>query len=330
VLALVAGSAQAESGDTFRVIRARGVLRCGVSEGITGFSQRDETGRWSGIDVDFCRAVAAAVLGDASKVRFQPLSARARFPALASREIDILARNTTWSVVREATFSVLFVGVLYYDSQGLMARADSPFAHGDSLDGAKVCVEQGSNQLPDLTEYSRIKNWHITPLVLPSFSAAHKAMLDGACPILTDDLSALTEMLLHVPDPAAYVIRPDHISKEPLGPVVRWDDGQWAVIVRAVYAALLDADEHGLTQQRARVIGPEGGDAEATAYLAATAPIGQALGLAPNWAAMAVGSVGNYGEMFDRDLGAASPLKLDRGVNRPWTAGGLLYAPPFR
>jgi general L-amino acid transport system substrate-binding protein len=332
ILSLLAPSqpAHAEAGDTLRLVRARGTLRCGVSEGIVGFSSRDAAGTWSGIDVDFCRAVAAVVLGDRNKVRFLPLRATARFPALASREIDILARNTTWSVEREATFAVIFVGVLYYDSQGFVARADSRFAHADTLDGARICVELGSNQLEDLRDFARRKGWRVTPLEAADFGIGRKDLQAGTCDVMTDDISALNEMLLRMPDPAAFVMRPERITKEPLGPAVRWDDGKWLALVRAVYAALLDADERGLTQVLAQAIGRAGGDATQSAYLAQTAGIARAFGIAPNWAALAVASAGNYAEMFARNLGADSRLKLEPGPNRPWNQGGLLYAPPFQ
>jgi general L-amino acid transport system substrate-binding protein len=322
--------AAADSGDTLRLIRSRGVLRCGVSEGIQGFSIRDAAGNWSGIDVDFCRAVAAAVLGDASKVRFIPLIATARFPSIASREIDILARNTTWTVIREAAFSIIFVGVTYYDSQSFIVRADGRFAHSANLDGAKLCVENGSNQLAELRTYARANNWRFTTVMEPGLASGRDAFAHGVCDVLMDDVSALHEMLLRVPDPAAYVIRPEQFSQSPLGPAVRWDDGQWVALVRAVYAALIDAEQRGLTQDQARLLINGKPDPAHPTYLDETGAVGRSFGISPLWAALAVSAEGNYGQMFARDLGSGSPLKLDRGVNKPWTEGGLLYAPPFQ
>ncbi len=304
-------------------IHTRGVLRCGVSTGITGFSARDAAGAWSGMDVDFCRAVAAATLGDPAKVTFIPLNATARFPAIESHDIDILARNTTWTVQREAIYGVAFVGVLYYDESGFLVSVKGPYATSATVDGARICVEAGSNHLANVTSYASQNDWRFTPVTTPSFQAGRQAFLAGQCDIYADDISALHDMLLHLPDPAAYVIRPERIAKEPLSPLVRWDDGQWVAIVRAVYAALVDADERGLTQAQAAA----GANA---AYLAETAPVGHALGLAPDWAVKVIASVGNYGEMFNRNLGAGSPLKLDPGPNRPASQGGLLYAPPFQ
>ena len=250
-----------------------------------------------------------------------------RLPSLPQ---DGLARNTTWSVEREATFAVIFVGVLYYDSQGFVARADSRFAHADTLDGARICVELGTNQLENVRAFARREGWQVTPVEATNLGVGRKDVQAGACDVITDDISALHEMLLRVPDPAAFVMRPERISKEPLGPVVRWDDGKWLALVRAVYAALLDADERGLTQAQAQAIGGDGGDATQSAYLAQTAGIARAFGIAPNWAALAVASAGNYGEMFARNLGTDSRLKLEPGPNRPWNQGGLLYAPPFQ
>jgi general L-amino acid transport system substrate-binding protein len=320
--------AHADSGDTLRLVRARGTLRCGVSEGITGFSARTEAG-WAGIDIDFCRAAAAAILGDPAKVQFMPLRATARFPALATREIDILARNTTWTVAREAIFSTIFVGALYIDSQVLIVRADGPFAHGEPLQNARICVEKGTNQQDTLRAYASEKNWTFTPVIAPELGTARKDFLTGLCPILTDDRSALVEMLLSVPDPSAYVIRADIISNSPLGPAVRWEDGQWLALIRAVYAALIDAETRGFTQAQARAFPRAPTDATHRAYLAETAPLARATGIAPTWAVQAVAAAGNYGEIFNRNVGAASKLKLDRGPNRPWTQGGALFAPPF-
>jgi general L-amino acid transport system substrate-binding protein len=326
----LAPAAKANPGDTLSYVRTRGYLRCGVSDGITGFSMMDASGHWAGIDVDFCRAVAAAALGDASKVQFIPLSATARFPALELQEIDILARNTTWTVFREPTFQVQFIGVLYYDSEGFITASASPFAHSKTLNGATICVEDGSNQAANVAEYARLQNWHVKLVTAPNFQVARMNLASGACNVLTDDLSAMAEMLLHTPNPTAYVIRPDHIAKEPFSPVVRWDDPAWTALVRAVYAALIDADERGLTQAQAAKIGTASSDPAVAAYLGETAPIGRALSMAPNWAAQAVAAAGNYSEIFNRNLGDGSALKLDAGPNKPWTEGGLLYAPPFQ
>jgi general L-amino acid transport system substrate-binding protein len=326
----LAPPAKADPGDTLSNIRNRGYLRCGVSQGITGFSMRDSTGHWAGIDADFCRAVAAAALGNPSKVQFIPLNTTARFPALELQEIDILARNTTWTVFREPTFQVQFTGVLYYDSEGFITAKTGPYAHTATLDGATICVQDGSNEAANITEYARVHNLHVSLLNTANLKAARQQFAAGACSVLTDDLSTLADMLLHVPNPDDFIIRPEHIAREPFSPAVRWDDPDWIALVRAVYAALIDADARGLTQAEAATIGATGSNPMTIAYLSETAPIGRALSLAPNWAAKAVAAAGNYGEIFNRNLGAASPLKLDPGPNKPWTEGGLLYAPPFQ
>jgi general L-amino acid transport system substrate-binding protein len=321
----------AETGDTLSTIRARGVLRCGVSQGVTGFSTQGQDGQWHGLDVDFCRAMAAAALGDPHKVKFIPLSAPQRFPALQTQSIDILARNTTWTVAREANFSVIFVGVTYYDSEGLLVRATLPGAAGDSLDGLRVCVETGTDQLDSITAYARTKNWHITPVIVADLAELRQKLDGGACDAAVDDISGLHDLLSTLPRPGDYKILPDKIAKEPLGPLVRWDDGQWIVLARAVYAALIDADERGLTQAQAQAMLAGGTlTQQETDYLADTNQIGIALALASNWAVQVIAATGNYGEMFDRNLGAGSALKLDPGPNRPWTEGGLLYAPPLQ
>jgi general L-amino acid transport system substrate-binding protein len=330
LLPLPFAPAAADSGDTLQLVRSRGAVRCGVSEGIQGFSIRDAAGNWSGIDVDFCRAVASAVLGDPSKVRFVPLIATARFPSIASREIDILSRNTTWTIIREAAFSILFVGVMYYDAQGFIVHADGPFAHSANLDGAKLCVENGSNQLAELRTYAKENNWRFTTVMEPGLASGRDAFAHGVCAVLMDDMSALHELLLRLPDPSAYAIRPETFSQSPLGPAVRWDDGQWVALVRAVHAALIDAEARGLTQDDARKLIKGQPDPAHVTYLDETGAVGRNLGISPLWAALAVASVGNYGEIFARNLGPGTPLKLDRGVNKPWTQGGLLYAPPFQ
>ncbi len=330
VLPVLIAPAAADSGDTLQLVRRLGRVRCGVSEGIQGFSIRDASGGWSGIDVDFCRAVAAAVLGDPSKVHFVPLIATARFPSIASGEIDILSRDTTWTVIREAAFSIIFVGVMYYDSQSFIVRTDGPFAHSANLDGARMCVENGSNQLAELKTYAKAHSWHFTTVMEPGLINGRQAFTRGACDVLMDDVSALHELLLHVPDPNAYTIRPEQFSQSPLGPAVRWDDGQWVALVRAVYAALIDAEARGLTQDDARKLINGQPDPDHSTYLDETGGVGRALGISPLWAALAVSSVGNYGEIFARDLGPGTKLRLDRGVNKPWTEGGLLYAPPFQ
>lgn len=319
--------ANAETGDTLSAVRARGELRCGVSQGISGFSAKGEDGQWHGMDADFCRAVAIAALGDANKVKFVPLSALQRFRALQTQSIDLLTRTTTWTVSREANFSVVFAGVTYYDSQGIMLRADLP----GSLEGRRVCIESGTDELDDITSYAQGKNWHLTPVLVADKAEQMQKLGSGACDAVVGDISSLQELRADLPKPDAYKILPDKIAKEPLGPLVRWDDGQWIVLTRAVYAVLIDADERGLTQKEAQSMVSGGTlNQSETDYLTATNQIGTALGLSPDWAVQIIANIGNYGEMFNRNLGKDSALNMDPGPNQPWTKGGLLYAPPLQ
>ena len=287
-------AASAESGDTLRLVRARGFVRCGVSDGTAGMSERDAAGRWSGMDVDFCRAVAAAVLADASKVRFQPLGLTSRFPAMASREIDLLARDTTWTVVREATFSLLFVGVTYFDSQGFLAPRDTPAGHGHhwtarasasrmaatSATIALYADEHGCAYPGDgarsRRRHRRIEAWRLRGLCADLPSSPRRC---ASCPTA---MSSARE----------------RIAQEPLGPAVRWDDGQWVAMVRGVYAALIDAEARGLTQDDARKLIKGQPDPAHLTYLDETGGVGRAFGISPLWAALAVASVGNYGEVL--------------------------------
>jgi general L-amino acid transport system substrate-binding protein len=318
----------AASGETIRHIMSRGVLRCGVSEGIAGFSVQDADRRWTGLDVDFCRALAAAILGDAGKVAFTPLKASARFPALTSGKIDVLARNTTWTLRREARLNVRFAGVLFFDGQGfLVAKKNAPKS-ASNLRRATVCVEKGTTNAYHLDDYSAERRLDIKPLVIDSALEAADAFFAGRCRALTSDVSQLAAARLRAPGgPQAYVILPERISKEPLGPVVRGGDEGWFLLVRWVLYALIIAEESGFSQDNVR---ERMRDAAARNALTAEEDTSKALGVAPGWLVRAVESVGNYGEMFERNVGSRSSLQLDRGLNRLWNKGGLMYAPPVR
>jgi general L-amino acid transport system substrate-binding protein len=320
----------AAAGDVVQAVKARGYLNCGVSEGVAGFSMRDASGRWAGLDADFCRAVAAAVLGDPEKVRFAPLKSSNRFPALQSRRIDLLVRNTTWTLTREALLNVEFPAVLYYDGQGFMvpksARAKAPA----DLRGAIICVEKGTTHEANLTEYFGARRLAVKPLVVDSAAGVAEAFFGGRCQAYTSDASQLAAARLHAPGgPESYVILTERISKEPLGPVVRNDDVQWVTLVRWVLFALITAEERGITRANidAALQKPEG-----TYLLSAGGKsewLARTLGVPGDWLVRAIKAGGNYGELFDRNLGDGSPLKLQRGLNRPWSQGGLHYAPPI-
>ncbi|WP_248324301.1 MULTISPECIES: amino acid ABC transporter substrate-binding protein [unclassified Caballeronia] len=327
MLALPAASLAAGS-ETLAQIEARGALRCGVSEGIAGFSAQDASGRWTGMDADFCRAVAAAALGDPDKVAFVPLRTSARFPALRTRRIDLLARNTTWTLLREGTLGVQFAGVLFYDAQAFMVWTKNPIRASSSLNGATVCVLRDTSSEGNLSTYAEANALDIKPLVVGSVDALERAFLEGQCSASTGDASLLAALQARAPGGASsVVILPERISREPLGPVVRDDDSAWLTVVRWVLFTLIAAEELGVTRanhvERMR-------DPRVARALVPDAAVTTMLGLKPGWTARALNSAGNYGEMFDRNLGSASPLQMKRGLNDSWTRGGLMYAPPMQ
>jgi len=314
---------------TLAAVQARGTLRCGVSEGIAGFSKQDAGGRWVGLDVDFCRAVAAATLGDAEKVTLVPLRASARFPALAIGNVDLLLRNTTWTLSREAGLGVLFAGVLLYDGQGFMVDADARIDSATQLSGTTVCVEKGTTHIDRLSDWARGTRLSVTPLVLDSAPDAAMAFFDGRCAAYSSDVSTLAAARAEAPRGRAFTILPEQISKEPLGPAVRGGDDQWFTLVRWVLFALIAAEEADLSQTTVGAL-RNSADPAAARVLGADQELSRLLGVPPEWSLRAVQSVGNYGELFERNLGSGSPLRLDRGVNRPWNRGGIMYAPPLR
>lgn len=330
-LVIVTGGSAAFAGETVKSVKARGLVRCGVSEGIPGFSARDAAGRWNGLDVDLCRAVAAAVLGDPAKVRFVPLKASARFPALTQGLVDLLARNTTWTMSREVLIGTQFPGVLFYDGQAFMVPAASPATSVAALAGP-ICVEKGTTHERNLVRYFAARGVRGEALVVDSARGAADALFSGKCRAYTSDASQLAALRLHAPGGAGrYVILPERISKEPLGPVVRDADPRWASLVRWVLYVLVEAEERGITQATADTAVPlaishGGSDARTRADWDYSV---RELGLRPDWAVQAIRAVGNYGEMFERNVGAGSQLRLERGLNRLWTEGGLMYAPPL-
>lgn len=324
----VSPGAEAADGETLINVKGRGVLRCGVSEGVTGFSSRDSAGQWTGMDVDFCRALAAAALGDRNKLEFVPLKASARFPALQTREIDVLSRNTTWTLLREGALKVQFAGVLFYDSQAFMVPAQGRYRSAASLDGATVCVQKDTSTLDHLIAYSRANGLNIKPLVMDSANESGRAFFAGRCAAYTADASYLNAIRLGAPGgAAAFAILPERISKEPLGPVVRGGDEPWLSLTRWVLLTLIAAEELGVTRENLQSRMREPAIRQA---LVPDDTVTRTLGVEPGWTLRALQSVGNYGEMFDRNVGAHSPLGLERGINSLWTHGGLMYAPPVR
>ena len=322
--------ASADAGDTLARVKSRKVLRCGVSEGLIGFSVKDPAGEWTGLDVDFCRAVAAAV-GERVKVQFVPLFASARFPALQADEIDLLVRNTTWTLGREAFLGVQFAGVLFYDGQGFMVPRRGKVRRIADLKGVTICVVKGTTSEQNLADYFRAHGWTYQPLVLESVAEIRDALVSGRCQAYTSDASQLASVRMEVPEGTKrYTILPDLISKEPLGPVVRRGDEEWFTLVRWVLLALIQAEELGITRENVRALRDTSTDAAVQRLLGKTGGFGKALGVDNDWVVRVVGTVGNYGEIFERNLGRESVLNLERGLNRLWTQGGLMYAPPFR
>ena len=319
----------AQAGEAISAIKARGELRCGVSEGIAGFSERDQTGRWTGLDADFCRAVAAAVLGDAGKVSFVPLKSSTRFPALQAGRIDLLVRNTTWTFSREVTLNVQFPAVLFYDGQAFMVPKAARVAKVADLHGATVCVEKGTTHIDNLAEYFEARGLKVTPLVIDSTSGAAQAFFAGRCLAYTSDASQLAAMRLRAPGGAqTFRILPERISKEPLAPAVMRGDPDWTSLVRWVLYALILAEEHGLTRAN---IGVESVKRQGKTWDLVSGKdvrYGQVPGVPKGWALRAIAAVGNYGEMYERHAGSGSPLQIERGLNRLWNNGGLMYAPP--
>ncbi len=328
VLATVA--APAHAGKTVDAIKARGQLACGVSTGVIGFSAADSQGQWRGLDVDVCRAIAAAVLGDAGKVRWVPLTSQQRFTALQSGEVDILSRNTTWSLTRDAALGLHFTAVTYYDGQGFLVAKKSKVTSARQLKNAEICVQSGTTTEKNLSDYFRAQGIKVKPVVFDKFEPSIKAFFSGRCQAYTTDASALAFIRAkEAPNPDDYLVLPEIISKEPLGPAVRRGDDEWFAIVKWVIHALVEAEELGITQARVDAL-KSSADPAVQRVLGVGEDLGKSLGLDREWAARAIKAGGNYGEIFERNVGAASPLKLPRGLNAQWNKGGLLYGLPLR
>ncbi len=327
-LLFLAGSAAAQS--TLDSVRSRGFVQCGVNTGLAGFSQPDSKGVWRGIDVDVCRAVAAAVFGDANKVRYTPLTAQQRFTALQSGEVDVLSRNTTWTLSRDTSLGLNFVGVNYYDGQGFMVAKKLGVKGSKELNGATICVAPGTTTELNLADYFRGNKMDFKPVVIEKVDELRAAFFSGRCDVLTGDASALNATrIAQAPNPDDYIILPERISKEPLAPVVRHGDDEWNDIVRWVVYALIEAEEKEITSKNVDDMA-KSDDPNIKRMLGVTPGMGKALGLDEKWAYNEIKLVGNYGEIFDRNLGKDTELKFERGLNDLWTRGGLIYAMPIR
>ncbi|WP_111637954.1 amino acid ABC transporter substrate-binding protein [Marinomonas shanghaiensis] len=311
-------------------VKAKGFVQCGVSQGVPGFSNADSNGDWSGIDVDACRATAAAIFGDAQKVKFTPLSAKERFTALQSGEIDILARNTTWTYTRDASLGLDFTAVNFYDGQGFMVRKDLGVESAKDLDGATVCTEQGTTTELNMADFFRKNKLSYVPVVVQKADEALSAYSSGRCDVFTTDKSGLAAHRSKLADPSAHIILPETISKEPLGPVVRHGDNQWKDIVTWAMFVQVNAEEMGISSKNVEKIKTETIDPEIKRLLGAEGDMGAQLGLPASWAYDIIAKVGNYGEVFERNVGPSTPVGLPRGINNLWTEGGVMYAPPVR
>lgn len=328
VTAWIAGVAAAGTLDT---VRTRGHLKCGINTGLAGFASPDDKGIWKGFDVDFCRAVAAALFGDADKVKFSNLTGKTRFTALRSGEVDLLSRNTTWTFSRDADLQLTFAGVNYYDGQGFMVPKNIGVKSARELNGASVCIQTGTTTELNLADYFRTHKMTYKAVPIETASEALSNYLAGRCDVYTTDASGLAATRAATEKPDAHAILPEIISKEPLGPVVRQGDDQWADVVRWTLNAQIAAEEFGVTSANAKTLAKKTRNPEVRRLLGVEELQGRAgLGLAPDWAVNIIVQVGNFGEVFERNLGAETPLGLSRGLNAQWTKGGLLYAAPFR
>jgi general L-amino acid transport system substrate-binding protein len=327
----LAAALPAHAGKTLDAVKARGQVVCGVNTGLAGFSAADSSGNWSGLDVDMCKAVAAAVLNDASKVKYVPLNAQQRFTALQSGEIDMLSRNTTFSLTRDASLGLHQTVVTYYDGQGFMVPVKSKIKSAKQLKGQTVCVQSGTTTEKNLTDFSRANKLNIKPVVFEKVEAATGAYFSGRCIAYTTDASGLASVRnKEAKVPAEHMILPELISKEPLGPMVRRGDDEWFAIVKWVIYGLLEAEEYGVTKANVDQLKTSTTDPVVQRILGTTEDTGKLLGLDKEWMARAIKATGNYGESFETHVGPKSALGLPRGVNNLWNKGGLMYAYPIR
>lgn len=329
-LAVLGLSTSAASADTLSDTIKQGYVKCGVNTGLPGFSSADQAGKWSGIDVDLCRAVAAAVLGDASKVKYTPLTAKERFTALQSGEIDILSRNTTWTETRDTSLGLNFAGVNFYDGQGFMVHKSLGVKSALDLNGAAVCVQAGTTTELNLASYFASHNMKYKSVSYDKTSQVRNAYESGRCDVLTSDSSQLHALQSTLKKPEGSVILPQIISKEPLGPVVRQGDDVWFNIVKWSFNAMVAAEEHGITSKNVDSLKAKTADPAIKRILGTEGTLGKNLHLKNDWAYNIIKQVGNYGESYARNVGMGSPLKIERGLNAQWTDGGLQYSPPFK
>ena len=320
----------AQAGKTLDAVKARGQVVCGVNTSGPGFSNADSQGRWTGLDVDFCKAVAAAVLSDANKVKFVPLNSQQRFSSLQAGEIDVLSRNSTWTLTRDASLGVVFTGINYFDGQGFMVPKKLKIDSAKKMNGATVCVQAGTTSEKNVADYFGANGMKYKSVVFDTAEAIQSAFFAGRCQVYTTDMSDLAGARTQTSKPDDYTILPDIISKEPLGPAVRRGDDDWFEITRWTLNAMLEAEEAGLTQANVDKMKAESKDPAIQRLLGVSEDTGKLLGLDKEWAYRIVKQVGTYGESFERNIGPKSALGLPRGVNKLWNQGGLMYSPPVR
>ncbi|GBL54016.1 general L-amino acid transport system substrate-binding protein [Pseudomonas citronellolis] len=329
-LSVLGLSGMAQAGATLDAVKKKGFVQCGISDGLPGFSYADSKGVYKGIDVDVCHGIAAAVFGDASKVKFTPLTAKERFTALQSGEIDVLSRNTTWTSSRDSAMGLNFAGVTYYDGQGFLVNKKLGVSSAKELDGATVCIQAGTTTELNLSDYFRSNNLKYTPITYDTSDESAKSLESGRCDVLTSDQSQLYAQRIKLGKPDDYVVLPEVISKEPLGPAVRQGDEEWFDIVRWTLFAMLNAEELGIDSKNVEQMAKSSKNPDINRLLGAEGDYGKDLKLPKDWAVQIVKQVGNYGEIFERNVGEGSELKIKRGLNALWNKGGLQYAPPVR
>jgi len=321
--------AQGASAQTLKTVKDRGILNCGANGTLAGFGLPDAQGNWTGLDVDICRAVAAAIFNDATKVKFVPLSAKDRFTALQSGEVDVLVRNTTWTSSRDTSLGLNFTGVDYYDGQGFMVRKSLKVNSALELNGASVCVQQGTTTELNLADFFRAHKMTLKSVTFATANEAVKAYDAGRCDAYTTDASGLYAERLRLANSSDHIVLPEIISKEPLGPAVRHGDDQWFDIVKWTLFAMLNAEELNITQKNVDEM-LKSANPEIKRFVGTEGNYGEQLGLTKDWAVRIIKLVGNYGESFERNVGQGSPLKIERGLNKLWNKGGIQYAPPIR
>jgi general L-amino acid transport system substrate-binding protein len=326
---LVGASVTAADAALLDQVKQKGFVQCGVTQGLPGFSSPDDKGNWTGLDVDYCRALAAAIFDDPTKVRYTPLTAKDRFTALQSGEIDVLSRNTTWTLSRDTSLGLNFAGIIYFDGQGFMIRKDKKVTSALELSGASICTQTGTTTELNVADFFRARNMKYEVVSFTTADETIKAYDAGRCDVFTSDVSQLYSMRLKLAKTGDHIVLPEIISKEPLGPLVRHGDDQWFDIAKWVLFALINAEELNVTQKNLDEQ-TKSANPELKRLLGTEGNFGEQLGLTRDWVVRIIKHVGNYGEIFERNVGTSSPLGIERGLNRLWTKGGLQYAPPVR